>query len=147
MTKFKFSLKSVEKYRNITLDEAKANYARAVSDVNKQNEIILAIKKELFDINKELNYKNSQGITILEHQGYKVYIKILENNIKNEEDKLKGLQKIEQRRRKELIVAKTDVMSIEKLREKRYEEYRKEETKKEELATEEFVSNQLSSRK
>lgn len=147
MTKFKFSLKSVEKYRNITLDEAKANYARAVSDVNKQNEVILAIKKELSEINKELNYKNSQGITILEHQGYKVYIKILENNIKNEEDKLKGLQKIEQRRRKELIVAKTDVMSIEKLREKRYEEYRKEETKKEELATEEFVSNQLSSRK
>lgn len=147
MAKFKFSLKSVEKYRNITLDEAKANYARAVSDVNKQNEIILAIKKELSDISKELNYKNSQGITILEHQGYKVYIKILENNIKNEEDKLKGLQKIEQRRRKELIVAKTDVMSIEKLREKRFEEYRKEETKKEELATEEFVSNQLSSRK
>lgn len=147
MAKFKFSLKSVEKYRNITLDEAKANYARAVSDVNKQNDVILAIKKELSDISKELNYKNSQGITILEHQGYKVYIKILENNIKNEEDKLKGLQKIEQRRRKELIVAKTDVMSIEKIREKRFEEYRKEETKKEELATEEFVSNQLSSRK
>lgn len=147
MAKFKFSLKSVEKYRNITLDEAKANYARAVSDVNKQNEIILAIKKELSDISKELNYKNSQGITILEHQGYKIYIKILENNIKNEEDKLKGLQKIEQRRRKELIVAKTDVMSIEKIREKRFEEYRKEEAKKEELATEEFVSNQLSSHK
>lgn len=147
MAKFKFSLKSVEKYRNITLDEAKAKYAKAVSDVNKQNDILLSIKKELADINRELNYKNSQGITILEHQGYKVYIKILENNIKNEEDKLKGLKKIEHRRRKELIVAKTDVMSIEKLREKRFEEYRKEETKKEELATEEFVSNQLSSRK
>ncbi|QHI71974.1 flagellar export protein FliJ [Aminipila terrae] len=147
MAKFKFSLKSVEKYRNITLDEAKANYAKAVSDVNKQNELILKIKSELADINRELNYKNSQGITILEHQGYKVYIKILENNIKNEEDKLKGLKKIEHRRRSELIVAKTDVMSIEKLREKRFEEYKKEESKKEALATEEFISNQLSSRK
>ncbi len=147
MAKFKFSLKSVEKYRNIALDEVKAKYAKAVSDINKQNDIILKLKQELSSVNQELNDKNRQGITILEHQGYKVYIKILENNIKNEEEKLLGLQKIEQRRRKELIAAKTDVMSIEKIREKRFEEYVKEETKKEELGIEEFVSNQLSSRK
>ncbi|MBE6033286.1 MAG: flagellar export protein FliJ [Clostridiales bacterium] len=147
MAKFKFSLKSVEKYRNIALDEVKAKYAKAVSDINKQNDIIVKLKQELSNVNQELNDKNRQGITILEHQGYKVYIKILENNIKNEEEKLIGLQKIEQRRRKELIAAKTDVMSIEKIREKRFEEYVKEETKKEELGIEEFVSNQLSSRK
>ena len=147
MAKFKFSLKSVEKYRNIALDEVKAKYAKAVSDINKQNDIIVKLKQELSSVNQELNDKNRQGITILEHQGYKVYIKILENNIKNEEEKLIGLQKIEQRRRKELIAAKTDVMSIEKIREKRFEEYVKEETKKEELGIEEFVSNQLSSRK
>ncbi|WP_312353541.1 hypothetical protein, partial [Aminipila sp.] len=109
MAKFKFSLKSVEKYRNIALDEVKAKYAKAVSDINKQNDIILKLKQELSSVNQELNDKNRQGITILEHQGYKVYIKILENNIKNEEEKLLGLQKIEQRRRKELIAAKTDV--------------------------------------
>lgn len=147
MAKFKFSLKSVEKYRNITLDEYKSKYAKAVSDVNKQNDIILKIKHEIVDINKELNYKNSQGISILEYQGYKTYIKILENKIKEEEDKLKSFKKIEHRRRKELILAKTDVMSIEKFREKRFEEYRKKEIKREELVTEEFVSNQLSSRK
>ena len=129
------------------MDEVKAKYAKAVSDINKQNDIIVKLKQELSNVNQELNDKNRQGITILEHQGYKVYIKILENNIKNEEEKLIGLQKIEQRRRKELIAAKTDVMSIEKIREKRFEEYVKEETKKEELGIEEFVSNQLSSRK
>ncbi|MFV0517513.1 MAG: flagellar export protein FliJ [Aminipila sp.] len=147
MAKFKFSLKSVEKYRNITLDEAKSKYAMAVSEVNKQQALILKITSELADINGELNIKNSQGISILEYQGYKKYIKILQNRINEEEDKLKGLKKIETRRRHELILAKTDVMSIEKLREKRYGEYLKDETKKQELATEEFVSNQLSSRK
>ncbi|QIB68373.1 flagellar export protein FliJ [Aminipila butyrica] len=147
MAKFKFSLKSVEKYRNITLDEAKAHYAKAVADVGRQEQVISKINEEIANINRELNEKNSQGITILEYQGYKVYIKIQENNLKNEEEKLKGLKKIENRRRRELITAKTDVMSIEKLREKRFEEHRKEEGKKEALATEEFISNQLSSRK
>lgn len=147
MGKFKFSLKSVEKYRNITLDDTKAKYAKAVLDVGKQNDIILKINKELADINAELNLRNSHGITILEYQGYKKYIKILENKITNEEDKLKSLKKIEHRRRLELIQAKTDAMSIEKIREKRFEEYIKEERKKEELATEEFVSNTLSSQR
>lgn len=147
MAKFKFSLKSVEKYRNITLDQAKSSYAKAVLKVNKQNDVLLKLKSELADINNELNLKNGQGITILECQGYKTYIKILENNIKEEENQLKSLKKIEQRKRQELIGAKTNVMSIEKIREKRFEEYKKEETKKEELATEEFVSNQLSSPK
>ncbi|QAT41994.1 flagellar export protein FliJ [Aminipila luticellarii] len=146
MAKFRFSLKSVEKYRNIMLDGAKARFAKAASDVSRQEELILKIESELIAVNEELNYKNSQGISILEHKGYKSYIKILESNIKNEEEKLKGLRKIEYRRRSEMIAAKTDVMSIEKLREKRFEEYRKEESKKEGLATEEFLSNQLSSR-
>lgn len=143
MAKFKFSLRSVEKYRNITLDETKGRYAKAVADVNAQNALIAKAVAELSDVNNELNHKNSEGITILEYQGYKRYIKILENKIEEEEEKLYGLQKIEQRMRREMIVAKTDVMSIEKLREKNFEEFTKEEAKKEELAIDEFVSNQL----
>lgn len=143
MAKFKFSLKSVEKYRNIALDESKGKYAKAVADVNAQNELIAKVVEELTEVNRELNQRNSEGITILEYQGYKRYIKILENKIKEEEEKLYSLQKVEQGRRKEMVIAKTDVMSIEKLREKSFEEFTKEETKKEELAIDEFVSNQL----
>ncbi|MBN7773768.1 flagellar export protein FliJ [Clostridium aminobutyricum] len=143
MAKFKFSLKSVEKYRNITLDEAKGKYAKAVADVNTQNELIAKVVAELTEVNHELNRRNSEGITILEYQGYKRYIKILETRIQEEEEKLYGLRNIEHRRHREMIVAKTDVMSIEKLREKNFEEFTKEETKKEELAIDEFVSNQV----
>lgn len=143
MAKFKFSLKSVEKYRNIALDEAKGKYAKAVADVNAQNELIAKVVEELTEVNGELNQRNSEGITILEYQGYKRYIKILENKIQEEEEKLYSLQKVEQGRRREMVIAKTDVMSIEKLREKSYDEFTKEETKKEELAIDEFVSNQL----
>lgn len=146
MAKFKFSLKSVEKYRNIILDEAKGRYAKAVADSEKQLERIDNLKHELSIQNEELNLRNSQGISILELQGYKTYMKILENNIKDEEYKLKTLRKIEQKRRFEMIAAKTDAMSIEKLKEKRWEEYLKEEEKRQQDATLEFVSNQISKR-
>lgn len=146
MAKFKFSLKSVEKYRNIILDEAKGRYAKAVADSEKQLERIDNLKHELSIQNEELNLRNSQGISILELQGYKTYMKILESNIKDEEYKLKTLRKIEQKRRFEMIAAKTDAMSIEKLKEKRWEEYLKEEEKRQQDATLEFVSNQISKR-
>ena len=146
MAKFKFSLKSVEKYRNIILDEAKGRYAKAVADSEKQLERIDNLKHELSIQNEELNLRNSQGISILELQGYKTYMKILENNIKDEEYKLKTLRKIEQKRRFEMIAAKTDAMSIEKLKEKRWEEYLKEEEKRQQESTLEFVSNQISRR-
>ena len=146
MAKFKFSLKSVEKYRNVLLDEAKGRYAKAVADSERQVERIDNLKNELNIQNEELNLKNSQGISILELQGYKTYMKILENNIKDEEYKLKMLRKIEQKRRFEMIAAKTDAMSIEKLKEKRWEEYLKEEEKRQQESTLEFVSNQISRR-
>ncbi len=146
MAKFKFSLKSVEKYRNVLLDEAKGRYAKAVADSEQQVERINKLKDELKMQNEELNLKNSQGISILELQGYKTYMKILENSIKDEEYKLKTLRKIEQKRRWEMIGAKTEAMSIEKLKEKRWEEYLKEEEKRQQEATLEFVSNQISKR-
>ncbi len=146
MARFRFSLKSVEKYRNILLDEAKGKYAKATQDINKQKEKILKIEEQIADINSELNQKNFQGTSILEIQSTKQYIKVLENKLEEENDKLKGLQKIEARRRAELVEAKTDAMSIEKIKEKRIEEFKAEEAKKEELAIQEFVSNQISGR-
>ena len=146
MAKFKFSLKSVEKYRNVLLDEAKGRYAKAVADSEKQVERIDNLKNELNIQNEELNLKNSQGISILELQGYKTYMKILESNIKDEEYKLKTLRKIEQKRRFEMIAAKTDAMSIEKVKEKRWEEFLKEEEKRQQESTLEFVANQISRR-
>lgn len=146
MAKFKFSLKSVEKYRNVLLDEAKGRYAKAVADSNRQAERINNLKDELSAQEDELRRKNAEGISILEMQGYRTYMKILEKNIKDEEYKLKTLKKIEQKRRWEMISAKTDARSIEKIKERRLEEHKKEESKKEELATQEFVSNKISRR-
>lgn len=144
MAKFRFSLKAVERYREIVLDGKKTEYALAANNVIKQEELIEEIKSDIDSVTLELEGKNRDGISVLELQSYNTYIKKLRTKLEDEKDKLVGLKKIEERYRTEMVLAKTDSMSIEKIKEKRFFEYMKAEQKKEELFIEEFVSNKLS---
>lgn len=144
MAKFKFSLQAVERYREIILDDKKNEYAIASTNVLKQEGNILDIKARIYDVNKKLKAKNEEGISVLELQSYASYLKKMSHILEEEEDKLVGLKKIEEMHRLEMVAAKTDSMSIEKIKEKRIFEHLKAEQKKEELFIEEFVSNKLS---
>ena len=144
MAKFKFSLQAVEKYREIVLDGKKNEYAIAATNVSKQEKTIEGIKEEIKEAASELKAKNRLGISVLELQSYGNYLKTLSNSLEEEEDRLVGLKKIEEMHRVEMVMAKTDSMSIEKIKEKRIFEHLKAEQKKEELFIEEFVSNKLS---
>lgn len=144
MAKFKFSLQAVERYREIVLDDKKNEYAIASMNVLKQEETIASVKAKIEDTNLELKLKNEEGISALELQSYATYLKKLSHSLEEEEDKLTGLKKIEEMHRIEMVAAKTDSMSIEKIKEKRIFEHLKAEQKKEELFVEEFVSNKLS---
>ena len=140
MAKFKFSLQAVERYREIVLDDKKI----AAANVANQEALIKEIEAKIEEAHLELKLKNQEGISALELQSYGNYLKNLSNRLEEEEGKLVSLQKIEEMHRIEMVAAKTDSMSIEKIKEKRIFEYIKAEQKKEELFIEEFVSNKLS---
>lgn len=144
MAKFKFSLQAVERYREIVLDDKKNEYAIAAANVANQEELLKGIEAKIEEVHLELKLKNQEGISALELQSYGNYLKKLSNRLEEEEGKLVSLQKIEEMRRIEMVAAKTDSMSIEKIKEKRIFEHIKAEQKKEELFIEEFVSNKLS---
>ena len=144
MAKFKFSLQAVERYREIVLDDKKNEYAIAAANVANQEALIKEIEAKIEEAHLELKLKNQEGISALELQSYGNYLKNLSNRLEEEEGKLVSLQKIEEMHRIEMVAAKTDSMSIEKIKEKRIFEYIKAEQKKEELFREEFVSNKLS---
>ncbi len=146
MSKFEFTLKTVEKVKNIALDTAKLNYSRALEAVTSQEEVLLMENKELARISTEMEKKNMEGITILEFQEYKKYIRIVQHKITEEEEKLKSLKKVEARRYKELVEAKQEKKSLEKLKEEKQNQFLKEEMKKQEKRIDEFVSNKVSSR-
>lgn len=57
--------------------------------------------------------------------------------------RIKSLKNREEKKRKELIAAKTDTTSLDKLKEKKLKEYGKELQKEQEQLVEEFVNHGL----
>lgn len=141
MKKFNFSLGTVHKFKNQVLDDLKGQHAAAIAAVARQENVIAELKKGIVTLNLELNEKNKQGITILEATGYKRYLKILDNKVKEENKKLDQLKKTEEEKKEQVVEAKKEVASFDKLKERRLKEYNKEVQKKEELFVEEFVAN------
>lgn len=141
MKQFHFSLSTVHKFKNQTLDNLKNQHAMILAAVIKQEELILQLEENHRSLNMEFNVKNLQGITIIEAMGYKRYLKTLEGKIKEENGKLTALKESEEEKKQLVIEAKKEVASFDKLKEKRFDEYQKAVQKKEELFVEEFVSN------
>lgn len=141
MKQFHFSLSTVHKFKNQTLDNLKSQHALILAAVIKQEELILQLEENHRSLNMEFNVKNLQGITVIEAMGYKRYLKTLEGKIKEENGKLTALKETEEEKKQLVLEAKKEVASFDKLKEKRFDEYQKSVQKKEELFVEEFVSN------
>ena len=72
---------------------------------------------------------------------YQNGLRVLERDIQRETDRLEELRKKEEKKRQEVVDAKIDTSSIEKLREKKLDLYNKEVAKGEEVLIDEFVSS------
>ncbi|WP_027400168.1 flagellar export protein FliJ [Anaerovorax odorimutans] len=143
MKKFNFSLSTVHKYKNQILDNLKSQHATILAALKDQENILLKLEDKHKNINNEFNSKNKQGLILIEAIGYKRYLKILENKIKEEKDKLNSLKETESEKKTQVIEARKEVASLDKLKEKRLDEYNKALQKKEEQSVEEFVSNRF----
>ena len=64
-----------------------------------------------------------------------------ELHIQRETKKLEKLQEEAEKKREEMVEAKIDTSSLEKLKDKKLEQYRKDEQKSEELLVDEFISS------
>ena len=75
---------------------------------------------------------------------YGTYITFMQQKIITEQGVLQKLQRREEQKREEVVEARKEVVSIEKLKEKKLLQYNKEVLRSEELFIEEFVSNTTS---
>ena len=140
MKKFKFSLDSVLSYKQQVLDALKGEHAAILAEVRAQEEVLEAIWQEYRDCNDEYSRRKAEGMTIADAMFYQNGLRVLERDIQRETDKLEALRKKEEKKRQEVVDAKIDTSSIEKLREHKLEDYRKAEQKDQEQQIEEFVS-------
>ena len=141
MKKFQFSLDSVLSYKQQVLDALKGEHAEILAQVRAQEAVLEAAWQQYRDCNEEYSQRKAQGMTITDALVYQNGLRVLERNIQKETDKLEGLRKKEEKKRQEVVDAKIDTSSIEKLREHKLEDYNKAVQKDEEKLIDEFVSS------
>ena len=141
MKKFKFSLDSVLSYKEQVLDSLKIEHAAIVAQVRTQEKVLEAVWQEYRDCDAEYSQRKAEGMTISDALVYQNGLRVLERDIQRETDKLDELRKKEEAKRQEVVNAKIDTSSIEKLKEKKLDLYNKEVAKSEEVLIDEFVSS------
>lgn len=141
MKKFKFALDTVLSYKQQVLDALEAEHAAAMAKVHEQEKVLDAVWQEYRDCNAEYREKKSQGLSITEAMIYESSLRSGELHIQRETKKLEKLQEEAEKKREEMVEAKIDTSSLEKLKDKKLEQYRKDEQKDQELLVDEFISS------
>lgn len=141
MKKFKFALDTVLSYKQQVLDALEAEHAAAMAKVHEQEKVLDAVWQEYRDCNAEYREKKAQGLSITEAMIYESSLRSGELHIQRETKKLERLQEEAEKKREEMVEAKIDTSSLEKLKDKKLEQYRKDEQKDQELLVDEFISS------
>ena len=141
MKKFFFPLDTVLRYKEQVLDSLKGEHARILAKIRECENAIDELEHEYSLRAAEFQQNKMNGMKINEMHTYENYFDSLRLKIRRKQEQLARLREQEEIKRKEVVEAKKETSSIEKLKEKKREAYHKEEAKSEELFIEEFVSS------
>ena len=141
MKKFRFSLETVLDYKQQVLESLQIEHAAIQAKVRAQEERLRGLEEQHWELDAEFSQRKLEGIAILDAMKYEQYLRATERAIEEAEAVLEDLREQEEAKRSEVVEAKKETSSIEKLREKKLDAYHKAEAKSEELFIEEFVSS------
>lgn len=146
MKRFDFRLQKVLNYKNQILDSLKHEHSAILMQIYNQESVIKELNSGYFTACRKCN-KEKASVTIRLEQvmQYDAYLDSLNKRIEYESGVLEALRKKEEKKRAEVIIAKQDVESIEKLKDKQLDVYRKDLQIEQELVVEEFITNRISS--
>ena len=140
MKKFRFSLETVLDYKNQALDSLRMEHGAILAQVRAQEQVIEDLEEEYRQSDADFTQRKMEGINILDAMSYEAYLRSLERKLQEEYRKLARLRKREEEKREQVVEARKETATIEKLKEHKLEDYRKAEQKDEEKRIEEFVS-------
>ena len=146
MKKFNFPLDTVLNYKDQVLENLKTEHAQILASVAQQERRIEELMEK--SQNAAIRYREDTqyGVTVNIMREYERYITFIQQRIVTEQGILLRLKNKEEQKRIEVIEAKKEKASIDKLKEKKLDQYNKDMLKSEELFIEEFVSNTMSVR-
>ena len=140
MKKFSFSLETVLDYKNQALDALRMEHGAIMAQVRAQEKVIEDLEEEHRQSDADFTQRKMEGINILDAMSYEAYLRSLERKLQEEYRKLERLRRREEEKRTQVVEARKETATIEKLKEHKLEDYRKAEQKDEEKRIEEFVS-------
>ena len=140
MKKFRFSLETVLDYKQQVLDALQAEHGAILAQVRAQEELLERLEANYYELNQEFNQRKMEGISILDAMQYEQYLRAMEREIQEAVLELEKLRQEEEAKRAQVVAAKQDTSSLEKLREKKLDLYNKAVQKSEEAMIDEFVS-------
>ena len=141
MRRFHFQLEKVLDYKNQILDNVVGEEAAIMAKIREEEGILTGLDKEYEDCCKILNEKQKNGMDAMSMHIYENYLDILGFRIRNARQDLELLQRQEEMKRQQLLEAKKESTSLEKLKERRLEEYQIGFQKQMEKEIEEYISN------
>lgn len=140
MKKFRFSLETVLDYKNQALDALRAEHGAILARVRAQEQVIEDLEREHRESDEDFTRRKLEGINVVDAMSYEAYLRSLERKLREENHKLEQLRRQEEQKRTQVVEARKETATIEKLKEHKLEDYRKAEQKDEEQRIEEFVS-------
>lgn len=139
MKRFRFSLETVMEYKQQVLDALRTEHGAILAQVKRQEDLIERMEADYRALAGEFNQRKAEGISILDAMKYEQYLRSSERQLEEAYERLAQLRKQEEAKRSEVVEAKKETSSIEKLREKKLEVYKKAVQKSEEDLIDEFV--------
>lgn len=140
MKKFFFPLDTVLRYKEQVLDSLKGEHARILAKIRECENAIDELEHEFGQCTIEFRQNKMNGMKINEMHTYENYLDSLRLKIRKRQEQLARLREQEEIKRNEVVEAKKETSSIDKLKERKRFEYDKEVQKQEELLIEEFVT-------
>ena len=138
MKRFQFSLNTVLSYKQQVLEELQNEHGQLLYQVRQQE---LVLQEERYrGLNLEFRQAETEGLTIAEALRYESGLRFLEDEIQREAKRLREYEAAAEEKRRQVVAARQDTASLEKLRDKKWEDYQKQVQKGEELLIEELVT-------
>lgn len=142
MKKFQFSLDSVLSYKQQVQDVLQGEHAEIMLQVRAQEELLNSLWVQYRACNEEYKHQCETGLPITEVLIYQGRLRSMEQEIQRATALVDDLHIQEENKRNEVVEAKRDTSSIEKLKDKKLKDYQKAVGKSEEAFIEEFVSGE-----
>lgn len=132
MKRFSFQLEPVLNFKDQQLDTLMMELTRLQGQVraqeNKRDEADAALK----GYDEECTRKKTEGMTVLEALEAQTSQEVLARRLRREEEKLAELRKLLEAKRTQVVEARKEIHSLERLKEIRHDEYDKAAAKAEE---------------